>query len=97
MAKKKKEDSLIALELDKFESKIIQFQNYLEVHDIRDIYEDKKRHDEVDCQIKIMNNLPGWLAAYERLLEEKEEEVKKIEVRGEGEMSGLMQQKSKSN
>lgn len=97
MAKKKKEDNPIALELDRFEKKIKQYQNYLEDYDFTQILEDKKRHDEIDCQNKIMNNLPNWLAAYEKLLEDEEEAIKKIEVRGEGEMSGLMQQKSKTN
>lgn len=86
----KKKESLIALELKEFSDKIKQFQGYLSEHDIRFMDEDKKRHDEVGCQIKIMDALPNWLAALEKLLTTDEVQKKEIEVRGGNEVSGLM-------
>lgn len=94
MAKPKK-DSAIAMELEQFKAKIEQFQLYLEAFNVINITEDKKRHDEVACQIKIMDSLPGWLGGLEKLLED-ESAAKAVEVRGDGEMSGLMKNKEKA-
>lgn len=92
MAKKIKENSPIALELKKFESKINQFQDYLRDFTISDIVDDKQRHNEIDCQIKILNALPQWLAALEKLLEQ-EDVTEQIETRGDQEISGIMSKK----
>ena len=83
-----KKDGPIALELKNFEDKIKQFQNYLKANAPTDIVDDRKRHDEIDCQIKIMNSLPSWLQSLKKLREE--ETSKAVELRGETEMSGLM-------
>lgn len=96
MGGKSKKESLIALELNSFEDIVKRFQDYLSKYDVRFIEEDKKRHDEADCQIKIMNALPNWLAALERLRESKSD-AKVVDVRGSSEMSGLMEIKMKKN
>lgn len=84
-----KKEGLIALELKNFEDKIKQFQEYLKKTNPAHIDDDKKRHDEWDCQIKIMNSLPNWLMSLKKLREE--EESKQVETRGDATMSGLMQ------
>lgn len=86
-----KKDNAIALELKTFDSKIKQFQDYLKINDPSFMIDDRKRHDEIDCQIKIMSNLPAWLSALKKLREEEAE--KKVELRGETEISGLMKTK----
>lgn len=92
MAKKNNKDSVIALELERFEKKIKEFQDYLEFTSIKSIGDTKERHNEIDAQIKILNALPNWLTAYERLLEEASTSDQ-IDVRGGEEISGLMQKK----
>lgn len=94
---KKIANTIIAIELEKYEEIIIQYQSYLVQNDIRLMDEDKKRHDEISAQIKIMDSLPKWLAALEQLRYKDQEEKKELEVRGGSEMSGLMEQKMKKN
>jgi hypothetical protein len=94
MAKKNKDDSIIALELERFEKKIKEFQDYLEFTSIKSIGDTKERHSEIDAQIKILNALPNWLASYEKLLEQNDAS-KELILRGDEEMSGLMKNKLK--
>lgn len=96
MAKKIKENSPIALQLEEFKEKINEYQSYLNSIDINKIRDTKERHNEVDCQIKIMNALPQWLAALEKLLEDADDIKKEIEVRGGDEMSGIMKYKTEN-
>ena len=91
----KKANTIIAIELEKYEQIIIQYQSYLVQNDIRNMDEDKKRHDEIAAQIKIMDSLPKWLAALEAL-RYKEEENKEVDIRGGSELSGLMEEKFKT-
>lgn len=90
---KKEVKSLIALELENFEKKINQFQNYLNEFNISTIDEDKKRHDEITAQIRIMDALPKWLLELERMRIKDVEEKEKVVVKGGNELSGLMQEK----
>jgi hypothetical protein len=87
MAVKDKKQSLIALELEGFERKIIQFQDYLEGFPISKITDQKERHAEITAQIGIMGALPKWLAELKTLREVQEK--KKQEVRGGYNISGL--------
>lgn len=90
----KTKNSLIALELEGFEKKILQYQDYLEKFDVRKMDDDKKRHDEISTQISIMNALPKWLAELKTLREIQEK--KKQEVRGGYNMSGLQATKTEN-
>lgn len=95
----KKINTIIAVELDKFEKIIFQYQDYLMKNDIRRMDDDKKRHDEGNFQIKVIDALPKWLSALEALRYKEEEEKRDIkdEVRGGSELSGLMEQKLKNH
>ena len=97
MAGKKKINDIIALELNNFEKIIFQYQAYLIENDIRIMEDDKKRHDEIGAQIKIMDSLPKWLSALEALRYKDTEEGKELETRTGSEMSGLMEKKLKQN
>lgn len=93
---KSKVGNVIALEIEKYESKINEFQTYLETHDIRrigelDIEEDK--YKEIDTQIKMMNALPNWLVSLKTLKEDAE--AKSIELRGGNEISDISRLRSK--
>lgn len=94
MSTPKKTNSLIGLELAKLEKKIKQYQEYLEEFNIRTMKDQAERHKEIDCQIKIMNALPNWLASLEKLYG-VENEKKEIEIRGGEEMNGMMKLKFK--
>jgi hypothetical protein len=101
MAKSKK-DSPIALEIQSYESKINEFQNYLEINPIiskvtkdGDIKEEPesqdKRHKEIAIQIKMMDALPSWLTALKKL---KEEQVQsELETRGDIDIPGVIKNK----
>lgn len=93
MAKKK--ENLIALETNKYEDKVKEFQDYLEqnsvvtkvtqdgnINEAENIQE--KRHKELLIQMKIMTELPNWLAALKKL---REDEENKTELRGGSEIS----------
>lgn len=85
---KKNNDSVIALEIEKYEQKINEFQTYLETHDIRRIGEfdgEEDKYKEIDTQIKMMNALPNWLVSLKALKEAAEEA--KTELRGGNEIS----------
>lgn len=92
----KEKTSIIALELDRFESKVRQFQDYLHNVNPLIIEDEKKRQTEIDTQIKIMRELPNWLAALEKLRNQDIMEKAK-EIRGDVELSGLMKVKQKES
>lgn len=88
MPKKTKINSIIALEIGKYEAKIREFQIYLETHDVRrigEINKDEDKYKEIDTQIKILNALPNWLEALKRLKEVEGEATE--EMRGESEIN----------
>lgn len=87
MAKQK--SNVIALELEKFETKIVEFQTYLEDKNINDIYDDVARAKEIDIQLKLMNAIPFLL---DQLAKLREVEVKKVEARGGAEIGGFAEQ-----
>lgn len=82
MAKEK--PSVIALEIEKYEKKIFEFQTYLETNDVRRIGEleddGQDKYKEMDIQMKIMNVLPNWLISLKNLKEESA--TKTVELRG---------------
>lgn len=88
-------ESIINLELLRYEEKVKEFQDYLEKNTIITKVQNGKlkeadennRHKEIDTQIKIMNNLVNWLASLEKL--RTAEEAKKFEARGDVEVNGL--------
>jgi hypothetical protein len=81
-AAKKVSDSLIAIELLKFEKKINEFFDYLDKSKLNKI-EDLK---EIDTQIKMIDALTRWLPILEKL---RENEIsKKMETRGDQEAGG---------
>jgi len=84
---KNNKDSLIAVELSKFEKKLNEIQRYLLENIIdSDMHPDIK-YKEVDMQIKMMNNVLQWLPTLERLRET--DSTKKIEIRGGQEVNGM--------
>lgn len=81
---KKKDNNIIALEIEKFEEKINEFQTYLEVNNINRVgeYEDDgKKYKEIETQLKIMAALPALLEALKRLREVSQE--RQMETRGD--------------
>lgn len=93
MAKKKNSSDTAALEMERFESKIKQFQDYLEFNNINRIGEmdvdASKRHQEIQCQIKIMDALPGWISGLQKLRDSATGN-ESIELRGDAEPNGMM-------
>jgi hypothetical protein len=85
MAKKNK-DSIIALEIEKYEKKIKEYQDYLTKHSDLDLEGDNK-YKEADLQFKLMNCLPTWLEALKKLKQEAENSS--IELRGESEVNDV--------
>lgn len=75
-------DSLIKIELSKFEKKINEFFDYLDKVKIMKI-EDLK---EIDTQIKVMDAVTRWLPILEKLREN--EQNRKTETRGDQEIGG---------
>jgi len=84
---------LIALELEKFENKIFEFQKYLDDKDINQIYEDGIRAKEIDIQLKLMNAIPFLLEQLEKLRQQKTE---RIETYGGKKVSGIAEDFLKS-
>lgn len=87
-------DSLISVELKKFEQKLEQFQKYLELNDFltqpdglrfddTDVTgEDQEiRHKEILIQIKMQDAVLSWLPLLEKL--KQGEEGKGLETRGD--------------
>lgn len=94
---KLKKNEAIALELEKFEAKIKEFQQYLETYNVTSkteaiMVDVSKRHAEIQCQIKIMDALPNWLAGLKKLKEDSETAAP--EYRGDQVPNGLMKNKS---
>ncbi len=97
--KKINTDSLIGLELEKLQSKVDQFQDYLEINSITqysnirvdEIEEDiqDKLHKEIIVQIKMQDAIFNWLPLLEKLKEASSEN--NVELRGGAEFNGLMQ------
>lgn len=77
----KKSNSTIALEIEKFEKKIKEYQTYLQLMDITKMTEEEGRHKEIGTQNSIMNLLPNWLEALKKLREVAQE--KEMETRGD--------------
>lgn len=78
----RKPTGVIALEIEKYEAKIKEFQDYLELNQIKDAYfeTEQDKHKEIDTQIKMMNALPNWLLSLKQLKEDAKD--KPIELRG---------------
>lgn len=81
MSKKKEEviDSIIAIELKRFEKKVQDFQDFIEKKPITD--------RDVATQIKVMDKLPGWLKELAEL--RKLDPSKTTNVRGDLNLSPL--------
>jgi hypothetical protein len=78
MMKAKKSDNPIALELNKYSSKVKEFQDYLESKPINSIGDDSTRHKEIEVQLKMMEKLPFYLSEIKRLRAVVEEGVSKL-------------------
>lgn len=76
----------IALQADKFERKIEEFQKYLEVNKISGILDYTERHNEIKVQVLIMEKL-GPLLRELKALKIVEEENNGKEIRGDAELS----------
>ena len=98
--KKQLSDSLIGVELEKFDKKLAEFQNYLQMNPITSMVNKKgameietddmevNHHKEIDTQIKIMNSILVWLPTLEKLRETSNKQ-KKLETRGDVELPGM--------
>lgn len=101
MAKKIDVDKLISTELENFENKLKEFQDYLLINSI--IYpksnsvridelnmteeDQEKLHKEISIQIKMQDAVLTWLPLLDKLRETKAE--KTMDVRSNEEMAGL--------
>lgn len=81
MSTKKDKGNSIALEIDKFEKKIKEYQDYLQMMDITKMTEEDSRHREITTQNSIMSLLPVWLEALKKLRDVAQE--KQLETRGD--------------
>ncbi len=91
---KKNADNVVALEIEKYESKISEFQNYLAINNFQ-ISEDK--YKEADLHIKLMTALPNWILALKSMKEDAQ--TKTVELRGGGEISDgvrIMKERTKN-
>ena len=90
MAGKKEKVNVIALEIDKYEAKVKEFQDYLEFNNIlnKSFEEDKDKFKEMEMQMKIMTELPKWLQGLKLLKEDSA--TKGVDLRGGGTMPKLM-------
>lgn len=97
MAKKINSDNLIHLEIQKLESKVNEFQEYLAMNTIVTKVTDGSSitlteenqdmlHKEITIQIKMQFALFEWLPLLEKL---KEKKADKIDLRGGAQMNGL--------
>lgn len=83
----KKAGNVIALELDHFEAKIKDFQDYIKARPLKrmeSIVDDMSK--EISDQLKIVQALPPLLEQLKRL---RENEEKQIETRGNAELGGM--------
>ena len=83
MAKTKKNQ--VSLELDRFEKKITQYQDYLDKFNIYLIEDAAERHKEITAQNSIMDKLPNWLEGLKKLREDSDK--KEIQTYGGSEMN----------
>lgn len=84
---KKANQSVIALEIEKYEKKIAEFQDYLENHANVELAEDK--YKEIEIQIKLMNALPTWILALKNMKEDSQAKEKEVELRGGASISDM--------
>lgn len=92
MSKSKKSENPIALELNKYEKKVKEFQDYLEAKPINSIVDDGVRHKEIDIQLKMMEKLPFYLSEIKKLKIAVQEGVDKVlssPIMGDQELSPL--------
>lgn len=98
MGKKINPDLLIAVELDRFEKKLKEFQSYLEKNSIVTqvtskneilLAEDtqEKLHKEIQVQIKMQDAVLAWLPLLKKLKESKQED--ELQTRGDIAVNGL--------
>ena len=85
----KRKDGIIALETEKFENKISEFQLYLEINNINKISEfdedPSKKYKEIDVQLKMLLALPILLEGLKKLKEKEAD--KKVETYGDVEVN----------
>lgn len=80
MAKTNKSNP-ISLELDRFEKKIKQYQDYLDRNNLLNIEDAGERHKEISAQNSIMDKLPNWLEGLKRLRDDSEKS--QVQMRGD--------------
>lgn len=93
-----KNASVVGVELQRFEDKLKEFQDYLEKNTIITKVHNGKlkeadeanRYKEIDMQIKMQNAVLTWLPILEKL--RTTEDSRKFEARGGQEVNGLMEQ-----
>lgn len=81
---KKQVQSVIALEVEKYEKKIAEFQDYLERHKNFELAEDK--YKEGDFQTRLMNALPNWILAL-KAMKEGAKDKNEVELRGDAKIN----------
>jgi hypothetical protein len=89
MAGSKKKPVIIESELNRYDQKIQEFQEYLTDNKLKDIKETEKRHDEIRIQVMMMKELGPMLQVLRDLREtlgSKEEEIAK-NVMGDANLS----------
>jgi len=71
----KSKDNKVSLELERFEKKIKEYQDYLEKNNILKISDEGDRYKEISAQNSIMDKLPSWLKGLKELRENAEEKT----------------------
>jgi len=87
----RKKDNPIALQADKFEKKIEEFQIYLQNTKIASIGDSTERHNEIKVQVLMMEKLGPLLKDLKALKIIEEAEQEKKDIRGDIELSPLEQ------
>lgn len=94
MSRSKKDTNPIALELNKYEAKVKELQDYLEAKSITAIGDDASRHKEIEVQLKMMEKIPFYLGEIKKLRTVVQEGVDKLmsnSLMGDRELSPIEQ------
>ena len=94
MSRSKKSDNPIALELNKYELKVKEFQDYLDSKPITSMANDSERHKEIEVQLKMMEKIPFYLSEIKKLkiaVQDAVDKIMKNPVMGDHDLSPLEQ------
>jgi hypothetical protein len=85
----KKQNTLINVELDRFEKKLNELQRYLLDNVINDEMHPDTKYKEIDCQLKVMQSVLNWLPVLEVLRGGEAKKDARLETRGGSELNEM--------